>query len=1111
MKMRKLLLLITSLLTLGVSGAWATESTIYLGASSQIKTNGTFGGNNDQGWRGNVSVSPITLSGCISGSSGYIDAGYYGSKTLTISVPSGLTISSYSIALRLTGSTTDCTADGVKLNNSSAQTVSASGINAQSTTITFSDIAEDANRECIIEITDLSVVVDGIAESFTREVNAANGKFYSGNTEKSWTSGNSLYGNKWLSSATNPQLTLYCGNNVGGGSNNIIIDADFRIHNDTYTLSVPGDRYSIKGYVITGYTGAGKVYAITPANQSAKNISTNAEKPTTIYVDGLNAETTSFTVSGTSTGNPWIYITSFRVAVEDKAAAAITTLNALADIPVYATSATAAKTAVASMNTISDIENTINSVVNINVAFGNCNTTNPVKYLATTGANITGSNFSTDAAWKLTNFNAQTGTFKIYNEAHETFMGALPSAYNTAANATTDGSQAGIYTLSATGEGDAGGAGKAVFHQPSFGNSYECIHYQTANSIAVRWGASAKASQWDVLRVYSLTYNHYKVADAANPSTESATLLSSSTNYYISGTSIEYADPFASLTPVTSLNSKPSDGSITSDVVVNYYYENDATLPFTTSTISNGELDNPTWYYMKVNGLVAYPSDNKMKVDPNSTGLNYERWCFVGDAIYGFQIFAESKGVAYPLNIATMANNDNVQLTSTSTNTRWFVSGSDINSLTFYQKSGETTFALCQLGDHNYGSGWQWKVGLWSTGSEIVLIEANDDSNNAVTITACDEALATITANDAFINAGKLGYPSDAVGGPYRTFFSLIPLIDIQKTPAKYKSLIAGWNTYLNTTNITTPPAGFYKFYHKTTSTGNRKYVYADGQTAKSSISNGTESQKIWYFDGTNSHLVNYNGGYQFSNMATLNTTGIDIAITGHTTHSTFPMPYNIKPSNASAWCVSNDDNDYQLNRSSITEGCNFYIESVTSLPITFKGEYASFYSPVDLTIPDNAGLKVYTGTLNGKWLTLNEVTGTLPANTGVILHLDNWSSETTVDFPILSTVNTENNTALTGTVAAQPAVTGGVLVLGKSNGTWGIYNYEGTLGGFKAYMVKPAGVKGFTFTFGDADAIANVLNGEEKVNEVYDLSGRRVNAPARGLYIVNGKKVVIK
>ena len=53
--------------------------------------------------------------------------------------------------------------------------------------------------------------------------------------------------------------------------------------------------------------------------------------------------------------------------------------------------------------------------------------------------------------------------------------------------------------------------------------------------------------------------------------------------------------------------------------------------------------------------------------------------------------------------------------------------------------------------------------------------------------------------------------------------------------------------------------------------------------------------------------------------------------------------------------------------------------------------------------------------------------------------------------------------------------------------------------------------VKGFVFSKDDADAIATLLNGEQSTKEVFDLSGRRVNAPARGLYIVNGKKVVIK
>jgi len=220
----------------------------------------------------------------------------------------------------------------------------------------------------------------------------------------------------------------------------------------------------------------------------------------------------------------------------------------------------------------------------------------------------------------------------------------------------------------------------------------------------------------------------------------------------------------------------------------------------------------------------------------------------------------------------------------------------------------------------------------------------------------------------------------------------------------------------------------------------------------------------------------------------------------------------------------STDGNAYSnryitINGSVLSQGQGTWsIEPVESLPVTFKGQFASFYSPVDLEIPD--GVKVYTGTLNGDKLLLSEITtGTLPHATGVILEFERYSAEATdaentKEFNILST-STDGTSDLLGATAAQTVPENSTLVLGKNvEDKWGIYKYSGTtLGGFKAYMDMPASgsVKGFAFTFGDADAIANVLNGEENVNEVYDLSGRRVNAPARGLYIVNGKKVVIK
>ena len=50
------------------------------------------------------------------------------------------------------------------------------------------------------------------------------------------------------------------------------------------------------------------------------------------------------------------------------------------------------------------------------------------------------------------------------------------------------------------------------------------------------------------------------------------------------------------------------------------------------------------------------------------------------------------------------------------------------------------------------------------------------------------------------------------------------------------------------------------------------------------------------------------------------------------------------------------------------------------------------------------------------------------------------------------------------------------------------------------------------SFDFGETTGI-NAVNGSElKVNgEYYNLNGQRVANPTKGLYIVNGKKVVIK
>lgn len=1101
-------------------GAWATTSTIYLGSSATIKNNGTYGGFNDLGWRGTVTVAPITLTGCISGSSGYIDAGLsYGSQTLTLSVPSGLTISSYTIGLKLTGSTIACTAEGVELNNTTSQTVSGSDINAQSASVAFSSITEDGNKECIIEITDLSVVVDGIAETFTQEINAANGTFYSGNTVK--TPGADVQSvNRWVSNSA-PQIKLVTSAVVTNGEshqwgNNIPIDNvnGMRLHSDTYTLSVP-DRYRIKGYVITGYTGVGKVYTIKPEGQTAKSISTDSSKPTTIYVDGLNTTSTTFVVGGSSTGNPWIYITSFRVAVEDLLPITNTVLDKLANISVYNSAATSTKTAISSLTTLAEIESVVNDAFNFNVSFKNKLTT--TAYLATTGANIVGSAFSTDAAWHLKGYDATAGTFKVYNAAHETYLAQLPSADYTPATATTNSSNAGNWTIDTS-------AGYILFTMPSVSSSHSALHYSNGN--AVRWGTDADASKWTVEKVCELTYNHYKVSDAANPSTEGATLLASSTNYYISGTEIEYADPFDGLSPVTALNSKPTNGAISSDVVVNYYYEQDATLPFVTSTITNGELDNPTWYYMLVNGLATYASGDRMVVDGSQTGLNYERWCFVGDAIYGVQIFAESKGVAYPLNIASMANNDNVRITSTSTNSHWFVSGSDLSNLVFYQKSGNTTFALNQLGGASGGGGWSWKVGLWSSGSTVKLYAASENMPDAWAL----EAINHIPTQTVYTNANTIGWPSSTARG---TLDAAIAAFGQETSYANYSALLSAWNTYQTTTDITTPPAGFYRIKSVSAwESAPDKYLVGtnssvNSQRAAYDGSAGSSTSSIWYYTGTS--LINYgNGGYYLiidnsNNIGNASSVVAGAPVTFTKANSSNEWEtFNIKINNA-RWLYTQvkDGTDYYYTDSGSgtpsAVGYRFNVEEVTTLPVTLTDidnhGFASFYTPVGISsLPE--GVKAYIATISGTRVQFTEISD-IPANTGVILYMPECTANTTVNLTIGEASSSTEGNILTGVTATTTLGDQNVMTMQNGSNGLGFYKYNGTnLNGFKVYIEitsAMSGVKSFVFDFDDDATGINSIDNEQLTidNAIYNVAGQRLNKMQKGINIVNGKKIL--
>ena len=163
-------------------------------------------------------------------------------------------------------------------------------------------------------------------------------------------------------------------------------------------------------------------------------------------------------------------------------------------------------------------------------------------------------------------------------------------------------------------------------------------------------------------------------------------------------------------------------------------------------------------------------------------------------------------------------------------------------------------------------------------------------------------------------------------------------------------------------------------------------------------------------------------------------------------------------------------------------------------------------------------GITVYKAKANATSVTLTEISGGIvPANTGVILYKD-VDEATTIAVPVTTTDAVVSDNELVGvtTRTQVDATSGGKYNYILSNEDAGIGFYKATDGKYlaanKAYLSTSvdAGVRDFLgFTDEGADGINTIHNSQCTMHNYYDLSGRRVVKPTKGLYIVNGKKVV--
>ena len=188
-----------------------------------------------------------------------------------------------------------------------------------------------------------------------------------------------------------------------------------------------------------------------------------------------------------------------------------------------------------------------------------------------------------------------------------------------------------------------------------------------------------------------------------------------------------------------------------------------------------------------------------------------------------------------------------------------------------------------------------------------------------------------------------------------------------------------------------------------------------------------------------------------------------------------------------------------------------YVYRELTSISATIgTAGYATYYTPYALDFSGVSGLTAYTATVSGSKVTLTQV-GNVPAETGVILKGDAG----TYNIPVIASSTTDKGDLKGSASAVTKSETDGnaIYVLNKVGENVGFYKLDGTLEAGRAYLDIPEVSDARMLTFvieGETTAIANVKSVAAD-NGCYNLNGQRVAAPQKGLYIVNGKKVIVK
>ena len=215
----------------------------------------------------------------------------------------------------------------------------------------------------------------------------------------------------------------------------------------------------------------------------------------------------------------------------------------------------------------------------------------------------------------------------------------------------------------------------------------------------------------------------------------------------------------------------------------------------------------------------------------------------------------------------------------------------------------------------------------------------------------------------------------------------------------------------------------------------------------------------------------------------------------------------------ASSWTNTSSIDDVSITYEAEKNSCIEVTVSAAGL--------ATYCPPVAVDFSSASKVAAYKAVVSGTTVNLTKVTSAA-AGEGVLLRSVGGGA-TSETLPVLATATKAEDNAFVGTLSdinvLEDDGTNINYVLSKEGNEVGFYKaaVAGTkVGAGKAYLpvAKSDAAKGMTFVYSDnATGISEIATDVNRTADgaIYSLSGVRVQNPSKGLYIMNGKKVIVK